>query len=155
LPVIYVVENNHYAMGTSVERSSSEPEFYRRAAAYKMHGERVDGMDLFAVREAADRLIPQVRETGKPVLLEALTYRYRGHGAADPATYRTREEVEEWRQKDPIGVVEAWLLKQGALTEEDVQKMQTEVYAEVDDCVHFADESPAPAPEALYEHIYA
>jgi pyruvate dehydrogenase E1 component alpha subunit len=155
LPVIFVLENNLYAMGTSVERSSSEPEFYRRAAAYRMHGERMDGMDLFKVRETAERLIPQVRETKKPVLIEAMCYRYRGHGAADPGNYRTREEVEEYRQQDPIGKVEQWLLSKKALKEADVQRIQDEVQAEVDGCLKFAEESPVPPADALYEHIYA
>jgi pyruvate dehydrogenase E1 component alpha subunit len=155
LPIIFVIENNQYAMGTSVERSSSETEFYRRAAGYRMHGERVDGMDLFAVRAVAERIIPQVRETCEPVLLEVMTYRYRGHGAADPGNYRTREEVEEWRQRDPIGMVEARLIKDGALTEEDVERMHAEVQAEVDACLKFAEESPVPPPEALYDYVYA
>jgi pyruvate dehydrogenase E1 component alpha subunit len=155
LPVVFIIENNQYAMGTSVERSSSETEFYKRAAGYRMHGERVDGMDLFAVRAAAERLIPKVRKTSEPVLLEAMTYRYRGHGAADPGTYRSREEVEEWRQKDPIGKVEEWLIKEGALTEEDVERIHAEVQEEVDDCLKFAEESPWPQPDELYEHIYA
>lgn len=155
LPIMFIIENNQYAMGTAVERSSSETEFWKRASAYRMHGERIDGMDLFAVREAGERLIPQIRETQRPVLLEVLTYRYRGHGAADPGSYRTREEVEEWRKRDPIGIVEAWLIEQGELTEEDVEKIHAEVQAEVEDCLKFADESPAPAPEALYDHIYA
>jgi pyruvate dehydrogenase E1 component alpha subunit len=155
LPIIFIIENNQYAMGTSVERSSSEIEFYKRAAAYRMHGERVDGMDLFAVREVAERLIPQVRETCKPILLEVLTYRYRGHGAADPGNYRTKEEVEEWRQRDPIGMVEGWLVKQKVLKEKDVQSIHAEIQAEVDECLRFAEESPWPAPEALYEHVYA
>lgn len=155
LPVVFIVENNQYAMGTSVERSSSEPEFYKRAAGYRMHGERFDGMDLFAVREVAERIIPQVRETQKPVLLEALTYRYRGHGAADPGTYRTKEEVEEWRQRDPIGKVEQWLLEQGAITEQDVERILAEVHAEVDDALKFAEESPWPQPDELYENIFA
>ncbi|MGV3721367.1 MAG: pyruvate dehydrogenase (acetyl-transferring) E1 component subunit alpha [Actinomycetota bacterium] len=155
LPMIFIIENNQYAMGTSVERSSSETEFYKRAAAYKMHGERIDGMDLFAVREAAERLVPQVRETNRPVLIEALTYRYRGHGAADPGNYRTKEEVEEWRGRDPIGMVEGWLVKQKVLKEKDVEKIHAEVQAEVDECLRFAEESPWPAPEALYEHVYA
>ncbi len=155
LPVVYIIENNQYAMGTSVERSSAEPELYKRAVGYRMHGERVDGMDLFAVRSAGRRLIEQVRETRRPVLIEALTYRYRGHGAADPGNYRTREEVEEWRQKDPIGKVEAYLLAAGLLTDEKARQIQGEVNAEVDDCIRFAEESPVPAPDALYEHVYA
>ena len=155
LPIIYVIENNGYAMGTSVDRSSSEPEFYKRAAAYRMHGERVDGMDLFKVREVADRLIPEVRETGRPVLLEVMTYRYRGHGAADPGNYRTKEEVEEWRQRDPIGMVESWLLKNKVIKEADVKTIHAEVQAEVEECLRFSEESPFPAPEALYEDIFA
>jgi pyruvate dehydrogenase E1 component alpha subunit len=155
LPVIFVIENNLYAMGTSVERSASAPEFYKKAAAYGMHGERVDGMDLYAVREAADRLVPQVRETSRPVLLEVMCYRYRGHGAADPGNYRTREEVEEYRKRDPIGIVEARLLKEKALTEAAVKKLHDEVELEVDECLRFAEESPWPPAEALYEHIHA
>lgn len=155
LPIIYIIENNGYAMGTSVDRSSSEPEFYKRAAAYRMHGERVDGMDLFKVREVADRLIPQVRETSEPVLLEVLTYRYRGHGAADPGKYRTKEEVEEWTQRDPIGIVETWLLKNKVIKEDDVKSIHAEVQAEVEECLRFAEESPWPAPESLYEDVYA
>jgi pyruvate dehydrogenase E1 component alpha subunit len=155
LPVIFVIENNLYAMGTSVERSSSEPELYKRAAAYRMHGERVDGMDLFAVRETAERLLPQVRETKKPVLLEVLCYRYRGHGGADPGTYRTKEEVEEWRQRDPIGMVEKRLLTDGVLTEEDVERIHAEVHAEIEEVLKYADESPFPADEELFQHIYA
>lgn len=154
LPVLFIVENNLYAMGTSVERSSSEPEFYKRAAAYRMHGERVDGMDLFAVRAVADRLIPQVRETKEPAFLEAVTYRYRGHGAADPGTYRTKEEVEEWRKRDPIGIVEAFLIKEGRLTEEDVERIHAEVHGEVDECVRFAEESAMPPADELYTDVY-
>jgi pyruvate dehydrogenase E1 component alpha subunit len=155
LPIIFIIENNGYAMGTAVDRSSSEPEMYKRACGYRMHGERVDGMDLYAVRAAAERLVPEVRETQRPVLLEAMTYRYRGHGAADPGNYRTREEVEEWRQRDPIGTVEARLLKEGALTEEDVERIHGETQAEVEAALKFAEESPWPPAEALYEHIYA
>ena len=155
LPVIFIIENNQYAMGTSVERSSSETELWRRAAGYKMHGERVDGMSLFAMREAGERLVSQVRETQKPVLLEVLTYRYRGHGAADPGNYRTPEEVEEWRQRDPIGMVEAELIQRKVITEDDVKQIQDEVNAEIQEALQFADESPWPAPEELYDDIYA
>jgi len=155
LPLIFVIENNLYAMGTSVERSSSIQELHKRACGYDMEGERIDGMDLFAVREAAERIIPQVRETRRPYLIEAVTYRYRGHGAADPGNYRTREEVEEWRKRDPIGLVEAKLVQDGALTEAQVESLHAEVQAEVDDCIQFAEDSPAPPPESLFEHIYA
>jgi pyruvate dehydrogenase E1 component alpha subunit len=155
LPVVFIIENNLYAMGTSVERSSSEPELWRRAAGYRMEGERIDGMDLFQVREAAERIVPTVRETGRPVLLEATTYRYRGHGAADPGNYRTREELEEWRQRDPIGIVEAYLLKEKALSEEDISRIHSEVQDEVARSLEFAEQSPWPGEEELYQHIYA
>lgn len=155
LPILFVIENNLYAMGTSVDRSSSETELWRRASGYRMHGERVDGMDLFAVRSAGERLIGEIRRTQRPALLEALTYRYRGHGAADAAKYRTPEEVDEWRKKDPIGKVEAWLMAQGALTDADAQRITEEVQAEIEDVLKFAEESPWPEPEELYEHIYA
>lgn len=155
LPVVFIIENNCYAMGTSVERSSSEPEFYRRASAYRMHGERVNGMSLFDVRAAAERLIPEVRETRRPVLVEAMSYRYRGHGAADPGTYRTKEEIEEWRQRDPIGEVEKRLLDDGVITEEDVERIAEETRAEVQECLKFAEESPFPGVEELHQHIYA
>jgi pyruvate dehydrogenase E1 component alpha subunit len=142
-------------MGTSVERSSAITDLYSRACSYRMHGERVDGMNLFAVREVAERIIPQVRKTQRPVLLEAVTYRYRGHGAADAAKYRTPEEVEEWKQRDPIGIVETRLLTEKALTQKDVERIHEEVNAEIDDCLKFAEESDFPSPDALYDHIYA
>lgn len=155
LPVVFVIENNHYAMGTSVQRSSSETELYKRAGAYNIHGERVDGMDLFAVREVAERVIPQVRETQRPVLLEAVTYRYRGHGGADPARYRTKEELEEWQKRDPIGIVEAKILDEEMATREEVARWHAEAHAEVEKCLRFAEESPFPAAEELYTHVYA
>jgi len=155
LPIVFIIENNKYAMGTSVERSSAEVELYRRAAGYRMAGERVDGMDFFAVRGAAERMIREVRDTQRPILVEAMTYRYRPHGAADPATYRTKEELAEWHLRDPIGIVEAHLLKEGSLTEDDVKRIHQEVHDEVADCLEFAESSPAPPAEALYDHVYA
>lgn len=155
LPIVFIIENNQYAMGTSVDRSSSETELYKRAAGYKMHGERVDGMDLFTVREVAERVISQVRETSEPALLEVMTYRYRGHGAADGAKYRTPEEVENWKTRDPIGRVETWLRENKVITEEDVERIHQEVHAEVEECMRFAEESPFPDEEELYAHILA
>jgi pyruvate dehydrogenase E1 component alpha subunit len=155
LPVVFIIENNMYAMGTSVERSSAITDLYSRACAYRMHGERVDGMNLFAVREVAERIIPEVRKTQRPVLLEAVTYRYRGHGAADGGKYRTPEEVEEWKQRDPIGIVETRLLNEKVLTQAAVEQLHQEVNAEIDDCLKFAEESAWPSPDALYDHVYA
>jgi pyruvate dehydrogenase E1 component alpha subunit len=155
LPIIFICENNQYAMGTSVERSSSLVSLVDRSLGYDVEREQVDGMDIFAVRALAERAVASVRTGGKPWFIEALTYRYRGHGAADPGNYRTREEIEEWRQRDPIGLMEAKLIAEGILSEEDVQNMHAAVHAEVDAAMRFAEESPVPPASALYEDIYA
>ena len=155
LPVIFIIENNLYAMGTSVERSSAVTNLASRGSAYGIEHEQVDGMNLFKVRECADRVIPWVREHKRPYLIEAITYRYRGHGAADPANYRTRAEVDEWRERDPIGVVEKHLLDAKAITEEDVKRIAEEVEAEVKEILRFAEESPVPPPDALTDFVYA
>jgi pyruvate dehydrogenase E1 component alpha subunit len=155
LPIIFICENNQYAMGTSVERSSSVVPLLDRGLGYEVERAQVDGMDLLAVRELADRAVAEVRKDGKPWFVEALTYRYRGHGAADPGNYRTREEVDEWRERDPIGIVEARLLADGVISEEDVQRMHGEVQAEVEAAMQFAEESPVPPASALYEDVYA
>jgi pyruvate dehydrogenase E1 component alpha subunit len=155
LPVIFLVENNMYAMGTALHRSSAETNLAARAEAQGLPAERVDGMDLFACRDCAERVVHTVRTQQKPYFVEAITYRYRGHGAADPSNYRTREEVDEWRNRDPIGIVEKRLLELGVVSEEQLPDLQKAVAAEVDDALAFAESSPAPAPEALFEHIYA
>jgi pyruvate dehydrogenase E1 component alpha subunit len=155
LPVIFVCENNLYAMGTSVQRSSSVTDLVKRSEGYDVKRERVDGQDFFAVRELAERAIADVREHQQPWFVEAVCYRYRGHGAADPGNYRTREEVAQWRERDPIGIVERRLLEQEWATEEDLKGLQQEVNAEVEVIMRFANESPYPPASALYEHIYA
>jgi pyruvate dehydrogenase E1 component subunit alpha len=155
LPIVFLCENNLYAMGTSVERSHAVTRIAERAAAYDILAEHVDGMDLFACRECAERLYAEVRRDGKPRFVEAMTYRYRGHGAADPGTYRTREEVDEWRARDPIGLVEQRLLSQGVLTEDQVAQLHAEINQEVDGILAYAEESPAPPPDALYEDVFA
>ncbi|MBI3909516.1 MAG: pyruvate dehydrogenase (acetyl-transferring) E1 component subunit alpha [Armatimonadetes bacterium] len=155
LPILFICENNLYAMGTSVERSSAVPRLAERACAYAIESTQCDGMDLLRVRECAEPAIARVRETRRPYFVEALTYRYRGHGAADPGTYRTREQVERWRQRDPIGLLEDHLIQQGALTKEIVEQIADEVEDEVEEILRFADESPWPPPEALYEGVFA
>jgi pyruvate dehydrogenase E1 component subunit alpha len=155
LPIVFICENNGYAMGTSVERSSSVAPLVDRSLGYDVERAQVDGMDLFAVRELADRAVAAVREGGKPWFVEAVTYRYRGHGAADPGNYRTRDEVEQWRERDPIALVEKRLLADGAITETDVQKLIAEVNEEVEAAMRYAEESPAPPASALYEDVYA
>jgi pyruvate dehydrogenase E1 component subunit alpha len=155
LPIIFICENNLYAMGTAVERSSSEVSLVDRSLGYDVERAQVDGQDLLAVRELAEGAIAAVRQGGKPWFVEALTYRYRGHGAADPGNYRSKEEVDDWRQRDPIGLVEARLRESGALTDADIQRLHAETHAEVDAAIRFAEESPVPSASALYEDIYA
>lgn len=155
LPVIFVCENNLYGMGTQVSRASAVPDLERRISGYGMEGAQVDGMDLLAVRKLAEQAITDCREGRGPWFIEAKTYRYRGHSMADPATYRTKDEVEGWRVRDPITTYEKDLLRAGLLTDEDVQAISKEIDDIVDESVKFAEESSLPSPDALYEHVYA
>ena len=155
LPVVFLVTNNQYGMGTSVEQSSAEPEVYKRAAAYRMPGERVDGMDVLAVREATARLLRLARDERQPGLLETMTYRFRGHSVADAGKlYRTQEEIASWRERDPIILFQRVLEGRGLMTDEDAQRVDAEVEAEVQQAVNFADASPDPDVAALYDNIY-
>jgi len=153
--VIFVCENNLYGMGTQVSRASAVPDLERRISGYGMEGAQVDGMDLLAVRKLAEQAITDCREGRGPWFIEAKTYRYRGHSMADPATYRTKDEVEGWRVRDPITTYEKDLLRAGLLTDEDVQAISKEIDDIVDESVKFAEESSLPSPDALYEHVYA
>ncbi len=157
LPVVYVCENNRYGMGTSIERSSAVTEVWRRACAYDVRGEAVDGMDVLAVRDAVARAAAECRpRDGKPVLLEARTYRYRGHSMADPATYRTRDEVDRERRHDPLGVLLERMRAEGAApSPQELERLEAEVAREVGEAVRFAEESPDPAPEAIWDDVYA
>ncbi|MCE5198123.1 MAG: pyruvate dehydrogenase (acetyl-transferring) E1 component subunit alpha [Armatimonadota bacterium] len=155
LPILFVCENNLYGMGTAVERASAVPNLYRRAQCYSMDVETVDGMDVLAVHELADRLIKQVRNEKRPAFVEAVTYRFRGHSVADPGTYRSKEEIEDWRRRDPIVQFGNTLLREGTLTPEDIEKIQDDVAREIDEAVQFAEDSPFPKPEALYQDVYA
>jgi pyruvate dehydrogenase E1 component alpha subunit len=155
LPIIFICENNQYAMGTSVQRSSAVTPLVERAAGYGMAREQVDGMDVLAVRALADRAIAAVRKDSKPWFVEAVTYRYRGHGAADPGNYRTREEIQQWQERDPIGILEKKLLEEGILKAADTERIQKEIRADVDAAIRFAEESDRPAADELYTDIYA
>jgi pyruvate dehydrogenase E1 component alpha subunit len=155
LPVIFLCENNLFAMGTAVSRVSAVPEIYKRASAYDMPGERIDGMDVLAIHEAVSRAAEHTRSGQGPVLLEAMTYRFRGHSMADPELYRSKEDVERWRGRDPIMLFRQRLYDDGSLTEDDWKRMEEEIEAVVEDSVRFADESPEPPLEALYENVYA
>jgi pyruvate dehydrogenase E1 component alpha subunit len=155
LPVIYVLENNLYGMGTAVYRASAIPDLIKRAGCYDIEREQVDGMDLIAVREVADRAVRIAREDNEPRFIEAITYRYRGHSISDPGTYRTKEEIEEWRKRDPITRMENYLKKNHMITDEEIKAAHDEAAARVQEAVDFAEQSPFPPPDALYENVYA
>lgn len=150
LPVIYICENNRYGMGTAISRTSAVPEIYKRAAAYDMRGEPVDGMDVLKMYEAVKDAAAWCRAGKGPVLLEANTYRFRGHSMADPATYRTKQEVEEERKGDPIPKLREYALKNGLGADADFEHIEEEVKAQVDAAVKFADESPEPSLDELW-----
>ena len=142
-------------MGTSVEQASAEPELYKRACAYRMHGERVDGNDVLAVREAAGRLLARAREESEPALLETTTYRFRGHSVADAGkVYRTADEIAAWRERDPITRYVEVLREHDLLDDEELERMRKEVSDEVSEAIREAAAAPTPDPEELYENVY-
>ena len=156
LPVVYVIENNQYAMGTSVERSSAQAQFSKRGVSFNIPGEEVDGMDVEAVHAAGEKAVAWCRAGKGPIILEMKTYRYRGHSMSDPAKYRTREEVQEVREKrDPIEHFGQKLIERGIATEDDLKAMDKETRAIVNMAAEFATESPEPAPEELYTDVLA
>jgi pyruvate dehydrogenase E1 component alpha subunit len=154
LPVIYVIENNKYGMGTSVERASASTDLHRRGDAYDIPGRQVDGMDVLAVRTAAEEAVAHAREHG-PILLEALTYRYRGHSMSDPAKYRTREEVRGVREaRDPIDRLRNLMLEEELADEATFKEIDKEIRATVNEAANFAQDSPEPDPAELYTDVY-
>jgi len=156
LPVVYVIENNQYAMGTSVERSSATAELYKRGASFNIPGEPVDGMDVEAVYAAGRKAVGWCRAGKGPTILEMKTYRYRGHSMSDPAKYRTREEVQSVREKrDPIEHFGQKLIQRGVAGEDDLKAMDKEIRAIVNTAAEFATESPEPDREELYSDVYA
>ena len=155
LPVVFVCVNNLYGMGTAVNRASAVTEIWKKACAYDMTGERVDGMDVLAVRRITDQLVQQARERHEPSLLECVTYRYRGHSMSDPDTYRSKDEIKEWQGRDPILSLGEHLKRQGMLTDEEIERIDKDVTAEIEATVRFADESPDPDPKDLYRDVYA
>ncbi|SFG28430.1 pyruvate dehydrogenase (acetyl-transferring) E1 component subunit alpha [Sulfitobacter dubius] len=155
LPVIFVIENNQYAMGTSQQRSTSSAEIWERGKAFGIPGEAVDGMDVLAVKEAGQKAVAHARENG-PYILEIKTYRYRGHSMSDPAKYRTREEVQKMRdERDPIESVRTLLLEGNHASEDDLKAIDKEIKKIVNESADFAKESPEPALEELWTDIYA
>ncbi|EDQ04180.1 Acetoin:2,6-dichlorophenolindophenol oxidoreductase subunit alpha [Sulfitobacter indolifex] len=155
LPVIFVIENNQYAMGTSQQRSTSSAEIWERGKAFGIPGEAVDGMDVLAVKEAGQKAVAHARKDG-PYILEIKTYRYRGHSMSDPAKYRTREEVQKMRdERDPIESVRTLLLEGNHATEDDLKAIDKEIKKIVNEGAEFAKESPEPALDELWTDIYA
>jgi pyruvate dehydrogenase E1 component alpha subunit len=155
LPVVFLVINNQYGMGTAIERHSAVVELSRKAEGMGVPGERVDGMDILAVRECVAEHLRQAREDRQPTLVESLTYRFRGHSQADPEEYRTKEEVEEWRQRDPIATFAQRLVSDKVMTQEDVDAIDEAAKETVAESVAFADSSPEPPLESLYDNVYA
>jgi pyruvate dehydrogenase E1 component alpha subunit len=155
LPVVYVIENNQYAMGTSVERSSAEVELWKRGISFEIPGEQVDGMDATAVRAAGARAAARARAGDGPTILEMKTYRYRGHSMSDPAKYRTREEVDEVRKtRDPIDHLRDELVRAKQITEAELKAIDAEAKKIAADAAEFARTSPEPDPRELYTDVY-
>ena len=155
LPVVYIIENNQYAMGTAISRSSAETRLYRRGASFDIPGEEVDGMDVLAVKAAAEKAADYARAGKGPYILEMKTYRYRGHSMSDPAKYRTREEVDEVRKtRDPIEHVEHLLQTKGWADEAALKEIDAEVKRIVAEAAEFARTSPEPDPSELYTDVY-
>jgi pyruvate dehydrogenase E1 component alpha subunit len=154
LPVLWVCENNQYGMGTAVNRASAVPEIRQKADGYGIPNERIDGMDIMKVREAALGALEQVRSGKGPYLLEFLTYRYRGHSMGDPERYRQKEEVLKWEEEDPIGIYRKYLTSKKIASTKALNEIDTQAEEEIKQAVEFAESSPEPAPEELFTDVY-
>jgi pyruvate dehydrogenase E1 component alpha subunit len=154
LPVVYVIENNRYGMGTSLDRASSVKDLYQRASAYGIQRREINGMDLLAVRTALGEAIDRARKDKQPTLLEMETYRYRGHSMSDPGKYRTKEEVEEMMRFDPIFQFGKRLLEHERIPQAELDAIDQDILAQVEECVKFTEESPLPTLESLWEDVY-
>jgi pyruvate dehydrogenase E1 component alpha subunit len=153
LPVIFICENNNYAMGTSVQRTSNVVDIYKLADAYEMPGDSVDGMSAEAVHDAVARAVKRARQGDGPTLLEIKTYRYKGHSISDPQKYRTKDEVEEYKQRDPISLVTATILKNKFATQDELNAIDKRVSDKVNESVKFAEESPWPSDDEVLKDI--
>jgi pyruvate dehydrogenase E1 component alpha subunit len=154
LPVIFICENNNYAMGTSVERTSNVIDIYKLADAYEMPGDAVDGMRAEAVHENVARAVKRAREKGGPTLLEMKTYRYKGHSISDPGKYRTKEELEEYRGKDPIQVILKTIYENKFASEDQIKNIDARVETTIAESVKFAEESPFPDDSEVLKDVY-
>lgn len=154
LPIVFLVENNLYGMGTAIERHSAVTDLSHKAEGMGVPGERVDGMDVIAIRECVADHLRMAREDRRPTLVEAFTYRYRGHSAADPEVYRDKHEVEEWRQKDPIESFAKRLVDEGVVADGFLEEVRAQVEEQVVEAAEFADASPDPPLDSLYDNLY-
>lgn len=154
LPVVFVVENNQYAMGTSVERTTNVLDLYKIGSAYEMPSEPIDGMDCEAVHESIEKAAKRAREGDGPTFLEMKTYRYRGHSMSDPGHYRTKEELKSFREDDPIGKVKVTILKKKYATEKELTALENEQDKLVEESVEFAENSPYPSADELHKDVY-
>lgn len=154
LPILFVVENNKWAIGMSHERASSETEIYRKAKAFGMAGVEVDGMDVLAVHAVAQEAVARGRAGEGPTLIEALTYRFRGHSLADPDELRSKAEKEAWLARDPIKKLAAYLIEQNLVKEKDLQAIDKKIQATIEEAVKFAESSPEPDPSELHHYIF-
>jgi pyruvate dehydrogenase E1 component alpha subunit len=155
LPVVFLVTNNQFGMGTAVERHSAVTELRMKGEGFGVPGKSCDGMDVLDTYTVLSEALASAREERRPLLVEAITYRFRGHSMADPEQYRTREQVERWRRRDPLAVFGERLREEGVLDERELQRIDAEALARVDAAVAFAEESPFPEPGSLYDDVYA
>lgn len=155
LPILFVVENNKWAIGMAHDRATSQPEIYKKASAFGMEGVEVDGMDVLAVRDAAKEAIKRARAGEGPTIIEALTYRFRGHSLADPDELRPPEEKDTWMARDPIKRLAAYLVEQNLATQQELSDIEEKIQKQVDDSVEYAESSPEPSPEDLRRYIFA
>lgn len=153
LPIVYICENNQWGMGTNFLKVSSVDDFSLLGTAYGIPGKQINGMDVIEVYQEVSKAVEQARQSGFPSLLEARTYRYKGHSMSDPAKYRTKDEVEEYKKQDPILILKDKLLQEGILTEKEYEKYDSQIQAIVDEAVEFAEKSEEPAHHTMYEDI--
>jgi pyruvate dehydrogenase E1 component alpha subunit len=154
LPVVFMVINNQFGMGTALERHSAVTDLSKKAEGYGVPGSQCDGMDVLDVHAATTEALRKAREDRQPQLLEAVTYRFRGHSMADPEEYRTKDEVEEWRRRDPIASFSKRVLDEGMFSDKDIEEMDAHAMSTVDEAVQFADNSPFPELDSLYDNLY-
>ena len=154
LPVLWVCENNQYGMGTAVDRASAVSEIRQKAEGYSIPNTCVDGMDVLLVRQATEEALAYIRAGNGPFFMEIETYRFRGHSMGDPERYRKPEEVRQWQENDPIGIYRKALIDQGLASQAELDALEQKAEADTAEAVQYAESSPEPAPEALYENIY-